>query len=33
MVLPDNKVTEIFYLVDEFCLSFEKNDSKTSYRQ
>ena len=28
MVLPDNKVTEIFYLVDEFCLSFEKTIQK-----
>ena len=24
MILSDNKITEIFYLVDEFCLSFEK---------
>ncbi len=23
MVLSDNKITEIFYLVDEFCLEFE----------
>ena len=28
MVLPDNKITEIFYLVDEFCLSFEKTIQK-----
>ena len=25
MVLSDNKITEIFYFVDEFCLEFEKS--------
>ena len=28
MILSDNKITEIFYLVDEFCLSFEKTIQK-----
>ena len=28
MTLSDNKITEIFYLVDEFCLSFEKTIQK-----
>ena len=28
MVLSDSKITEIFYLVDEFCLSFEKSVQK-----
>jgi len=28
MVLSDNKITEIFYLVDEFCLEFEKTIQK-----
>ena len=28
MALSDNKITEIFCLVDEFCLSFEKTIQK-----
>ena len=28
MILSDNRITEIFYLVDEFCLSFEKTIQK-----
>jgi len=28
MVLPSDKVTEIFYLIDEFCLEFEKTIQK-----
>ena len=28
MVLSDNKITEIFYLIDEFCLEFEKSVQK-----
>ena len=28
MVLSDNEITEIFYLVDEFCLSFEESVQK-----
>ena len=28
MIVSDNKITEIFYLVDEFCLSFEKTIQK-----
>ena len=28
MVLSENKITEIFYLVDEFCLQFEKTVQK-----
>ena len=28
MVLSDRKITEIFYLVDEFCLSFDKTIQK-----
>ena len=28
MILSDNKITEIFYLVDEFYLSFEKTIQK-----
>ena len=28
IVLSDSKITEIFYLVDEFCLSFEESVQK-----
>uniref|UniRef100_UPI00404A9CF9 IS982 family transposase n=1 Tax=Fulvivirga sp. TaxID=1931237 RepID=UPI00404A9CF9 len=28
MVLSDNKITDIFYLIDEFCLEFEKSIKK-----
>lgn len=28
MVLPDSKTTEIFYLIDEFCLEFEQSIKK-----
>ncbi len=28
MILDDNKITEIFYLIDEFCLEFQKTISK-----
>ena len=30
MYLSDDKITEIFYLADEFCIEFEKNVSKHS---
>ncbi len=28
MALTDNKITEIFYLIDEFCIEFDKSVEK-----